>query len=79
MPCSLEPTEPGKRSGVQDGDSTPARMSPASAPWYRIPDTSIVSVEHPYAIRDLDGAVKLLGGYEMLHEVRNACVVDRSC
>ena len=41
------------------------------APVFPIPDTTLVSVEHPYIIQDLDKGVASLGGFQKLDAVCN--------
>ena len=49
-------------------------QSPSSAssyaPWSSVPKTKIVSVEHPYIIKNLDKGVTSLGGTANLNTVR---------
>ena len=39
------------------------------APWCTIPDTQIVSVEHPYIVRNIDKGLDYLGGPRGIKEV----------
>lgn len=48
------------------------------APWYRVPATEIVSVEHPCVVKNLDNGLKMLGGDTSLGKVigRNGVTLD---
>ena len=46
----------------QDGGNPPNRCTPRHAPWFTVPQISIVSVEHPYIIKNTDKAIVSLGG-----------------
>ncbi|EXJ93626.1 hypothetical protein A1O1_02018 [Capronia coronata CBS 617.96] len=41
--------------------TNPSRNS-STAPWYPVPNTPIISVEHPCIVRNVDKAVEMLGG-----------------
>ena len=43
--------------------------SSSCAPWYHIPRKSIVSVEHPFIIQNIDKGVESLGGVAKLQAV----------
>ena len=43
--------------------------APTLAPWYSVPDKTIVGVEHPYIIRNVDKAIASLGGESKLSKV----------
>ena len=34
----------------------------ASAPWLPVPSTTVVNIEHPCIIKNLDGGIRSLGG-----------------
>ncbi len=40
-----------------------------SAPWYQIPPQQVVSVEHPYVVKDVDRGLKTLGGDQEIAKV----------
>ena len=44
-------------------------IAPMHAPWYSVPDRTIVGVEHPYIIRNVDKAIASLGGESKLSKV----------
>ncbi len=44
--------------------------SASYAPWYKVPGTPFVSVEHPYIIKNVEKGLELLGGPNKLREVR---------
>ena len=39
------------------------------APWYKVPKRPIVSVEHPFIIKDVDKGLATLGSRRKLQEV----------
>lgn len=39
------------------------------APWYDLPRTVLVSIEHPFIIQNVDKAVNMLGGFPKLKSV----------
>ena len=41
----------------------------SNAPWYRVPKQSIVSVEHPFIIKDIDKGLATLGNPGKVEEV----------
>ena len=42
---------------------------PRSAPWFAVPQTLLVGIEHPCMISNMDKAVATLGGEKMLQKV----------
>jgi len=44
-------------------------LSSSYAPWYDVPRRSIVSVEHPFIIGNVEKGVKSLGGAVKMQEV----------
>lgn len=42
---------------------------PSYAPWYTVPNQPIVSVEHPFIIKDVDKGLATLGSPSKLEEV----------
>ncbi|KAL9103084.1 MAG: hypothetical protein Q9163_001851 [Psora crenata] len=44
-------------------------LSSSRAPWYDVPDTELISVEHPYIIKDIDKGIASLGGPAGLDEL----------
>lgn len=48
----------------------PSRSS--HAPWYNVPQRSVVSVEHPFIIRNVGKAVESLGGSPKMQDVRGS-------
>jgi len=42
---------------------------PNSAPWYLVPSRPIVSVEHPFIVKDVAKAVESLGGSKAVGKV----------
>ena len=42
---------------------------PFYAPWYTVPEQLIVSVEHPFIIKDVDKGLAMLGSPRKLQEV----------
>lgn len=46
-----------------------SHKSSSHAPWYNIPRQSIVSVEHPFIIKDVDKGLATLGNESKLEEV----------
>ena len=46
-----------------------SHKSSSHAPWYNVPTQSIVSVEHPFIIRDVDKGLATLGNESKLEEV----------
>lgn len=48
----------------------PSRSS--HAPWYNVPQRSVVSVEHPFIIRNVGKAVESLGGSSKMQDVRGS-------
>jgi len=49
--------EPGKEARGMHNLSTPR-----AAPWYLVPSRTIISVEHPFIVKDVSKAVESLGG-----------------
>ena len=55
-----------------DGQSSkqPQRTQFArAAPWYPVPPRAIVSVEHPFIVKDIPKAVASLGGNDVIEKV----------
>ena len=51
---------------------SPAGYSAArddAAPWYRIPDKTAVSVEHPCVVKNVDKAISMLGGSPAIAQI----------
>lgn len=46
-----------------------SHKSSSHAPWYKIPRQSIVSVEHPFIIKDVDKGLATLGNESKLEVV----------
>ena len=46
-----------------------SHKSTSYAPWYTVPRQSIVSVEHPFIIKDVDKGLATLGNESKLEEV----------
>lgn len=44
-------------------------------PWISVKSQPIVSVEHPYVVRNIDRGIKSLGGQPKLDEVRSHTLV----
>ena len=44
-------------------------VSPENAPWYNVPNKSVVSVESPFIVRDVDKGLQTLGDPKKLHTV----------
>lgn len=49
------------------------------APWYTIPRQPIVSVEHPFIIKDVDKGLATLGSLRKLQEVSRLGYSRRRC
>lgn len=47
----------------------PTPSSSSYAPWYNVPHKLIVSIEHPYIIKNVDKGISSLGGSGRLQEV----------
>ena len=43
--------------------------SSRAAPWYGIPSHSLVTVEHPFVVKDVDKAVAMLRGGDQISKV----------
>ena len=54
----------GKEVRVMQTPSTPR-----AAPWYLVPSRTIVSVEHPFIVKDVSKAVESLGGSKAVGKV----------
>ena len=54
----------GERKAVSNN-----RKKNSHAPWYRVPKQPIVSVEHPFIIKDVDKGLATLGSRRKLQEV----------
>ena len=54
----------GDRRTVSDGHSICSY-----SPWYNVPKRPIVSVEHPFIIKDIDRGLAILGGPSKLEQV----------
>lgn len=39
------------------------------APWHQVPATSIVSVEHPFIVKNIEEGLKTLGGDRAISKV----------
>ena len=52
------------KNDLTDDRVVPLEISPSIVPWINIGTQSIVSVEHPYIVRDIDKGVASLGGQE---------------
>src|SRR3954454_8301226 len=39
------------------------------APWYRVPDKIAVSVEHPCIVKNVDKAIRMLGGSPAIAQI----------
>ena len=46
-----------------------SRKESSYAPWYNVPKKTIVSVEHPFIIKDVDKGLATLGNPSKLEEV----------
>lgn len=46
-----------------------SRKESSYAPWYNVPKKSVVSVEHPFIIKDVDKGLATLGNPSKLEEV----------
>lgn len=55
-------------NGDKQTVSSSRRIS-SYAPWYNVPKQSIVSVEHPFMIKDVDKGLATLGSPSKLEEV----------
>ena len=54
-------------------------MSPStSAPWHSVPNRPIISLEHPYLIRDMEKGLKSIGGLNRIQEVTESNVSAKS-
>ena len=54
------------------GNLQTSPLVPSShAPWYSVPETKLVSIEHPYIIKNIDRGIASLGGFEKLNIVRD--------
>ena len=40
-----------------------------AAPWYGIPSHSLLSVEHPFVVKDVDKAVDMVNGGDQISKV----------
>ena len=65
----------GSRAGLANAHGPP-RTSNAHAPWIHVVSQSIVSVEHPYIVRNIDKGIDSLGGQIKLDNVRLHTNVD---
>lgn len=54
-------------SDNREGSSS--NKNPSYAPWYNVPKQPIVSVEHPFIIKDVDKGLATLGNPSKLEEV----------
>ena len=52
--------------------------SSSSAPWYDVPIDEVVSVEHPYIIRNLEKGIESLGGSAGLDRASQLRLQDRA-
>lgn len=59
------PEEPGQTASAR-AKVTSAR---GRAPCYSIPDATLVSIEHPYIIKNVDRGVRSLGGIKEIRKV----------
>ncbi len=39
------------------------------APWFHVPELSVVSVEHPFIIENMESALAMLGGVSRIRSV----------
>ena len=53
---TMDPSEPNPRNGL-----VPSNFAADEAPWIPVPSQSIVSVEHPYIIRNIEKGLQSLG------------------
>ena len=65
MANSTYDSRPNGNNSVQSGDAEETQ-----APWYPVPDSEVVAVEHPYIIKDLMKGIQSLGGQTKLDAVR---------
>lgn len=62
--------ETGKEVKPASSRYMPSSLSSSSpAPWYDVPRTSVVSVEHPFIIKNIDKGIVSLGGPDELKDV----------
>lgn len=54
----------------QEPDSVMDQQSSQHAPSYRVPQLPVVSVEHPFIIRNVGKAIEMLGGLPGINSVR---------
>lgn len=55
--------------GKKSSPSSNYSSSSSHAPWYNVPKRSIVSVEHPFIIRNIEKGLKTLGNSGRLERV----------
>lgn len=46
------------------------RTSPVPAPWISVQSQSVVSIEHPYIVSNIEKGIESLGGQAKLDNVR---------
>ncbi|MCJ1247911.1 tau 95 subunit of transcription factor TFIIIC [Trapelia coarctata] len=55
-------SEPALDDPSNGARAMPSVPTPRAAPWYLVPSRTIVSVEHPFIVKDVSKAVESLGG-----------------
>jgi hypothetical protein len=66
---------PGHDHGNGNGEMADVEIdNDASAPWYDIPRSNVISLDHPGIIKNLSNAVRTLGGPEKLNQVRDPSI-----
>lgn len=64
----IKDVEMGEGNGDRKAVSSSHQRS-SYAPWYNVPEQPIVSVEHPFIIKDVDKGLATLGSPSKLEEV----------
>lgn len=54
---------------ARERDFNPSLSSSTYAPWYNVPSKPIVSVEHPFIIKNINKGIESLGGPHKLQRV----------
>jgi hypothetical protein len=61
--------EPPLQDHGMGGMATLDLSTPNSAPWFLVPSRPVVSVEHPFIVKDVAKAVESLGGSKAVGKV----------